>query len=75
VDNTAKKLRDLIAIYRGLLAKGPELSLTRHYLNEIVLAELRLRSLTDHPSERFPIGDGVTPARPTPDARHRRAPS
>jgi hypothetical protein len=61
MDNTAKELRDQIAIYRELLADGPELSVIRHYLNEIVLAEMRLRSLTDYADERFSIGNGYHP--------------
>jgi hypothetical protein len=60
MDYTAKELRDLIVLYRGLIAEGPELNATRHYLNEIVLAEMRLRSLTDHESEQSAIDSRVS---------------
>jgi hypothetical protein len=49
MDKTAKELRDLIALYRKLAERGDVgVNLTRHFLNEIVLAEMQLGNLDDH---------------------------
>jgi hypothetical protein len=53
MDQTAKDLRDRIALYRKLLAEVDiGVNLTRHYLNEIVLAQMQQRHLGSHENER-----------------------
>jgi hypothetical protein len=52
---TAKELRELrdrIALYRTLLAEDLGMHLARHYLNEIVMAEMQLRELDNLENER-----------------------
>ncbi len=49
---TAKELRDRIALYRTLLAEDVGMNVARHYLNEIVMAEMQLRELDNHENER-----------------------
>jgi hypothetical protein len=46
MDNTAQELRERIALYRKLLAEDDiGANVARHYLNEIVLAEMQQRNL------------------------------
>jgi len=53
MDKTAQELRNRIALYRKLLAEDDlGANLTRHYLNEIVLAEMQQRNLDNHENER-----------------------
>jgi hypothetical protein len=49
---TAKELRDRIALYRTLLAEDLGVHMARHYLNEIVIAEMQLRELDNLENER-----------------------
>ena len=53
MDKTAQELRNRIALYRKLLAEDDlGANLTRHYLNEIVLAEMQQRNLDNREDER-----------------------
>jgi hypothetical protein len=54
MDRAAQELRDRIALYRKLLAEDDiGANLARHYLNEIVLAEMQQRNLDSHENTRF----------------------
>jgi hypothetical protein len=52
MDKTATELRDRIALYRKLLAGDVGVNVARHYLNEIVLAEMQLRNLDNYESAK-----------------------
>jgi len=53
MDKTAQELRNRIALYRKLLAEDDiGANLARHYLNEIVLAEMQQRNLDNREDER-----------------------
>jgi hypothetical protein len=49
---TAKTLRDRIALLRSLLSETDDADVFRNYLNEIVMAEAQLRELESHEKKK-----------------------
>jgi hypothetical protein len=54
---TAKTLRDRMALHRKLLSETVDNDETRKYLNEIVMAEMQLRALENKANKKKPRSD------------------
>jgi predicted metal-dependent RNase len=52
MSETAKTLRDRIALRRKPLSETADAGVARNYLNEIVMAEAQLRDLESHEKKR-----------------------